>query len=264
MYSRPQLTNRTKEIVDLYECTCLCLYVLWCQEASSSLLVWHPCPTNHRVDWPPQRSTVAYTALPHSLSSHPEQQWLQTCNEIAVTMALQIRSVPSCSVASLSELWIIHPDISPHCLYFFFFLFVDMDVNNQKCLKALGLRRLRCIFDGPGDSVRHGWYIFEWHFISAISLILMRFLSFIGVCARISVCARVRVAAIKWKKSLYQTICFWQWRLTAQRRRDLCWPWTADWTKEAYDTRKIVSLIPPSGRSLRKVKNKALETIVRP
>lgn len=179
-------------------------------------------------------------------------------------MSFQIRHILSCTIAFLPELWIIHRQSAVYISTYFkcnifisffsfsFFLSVDMDGNNQKCLKARGLRGLWCIFDGPGDSVHHGWYIFEWHFILAISLILMRFLSFIGVC----VCPRQRMwvsaaAAIKWKKSPYQTICFWQWRLTAQKRRDLCWPWTADWTKEAYDTCKIVSVIPPSGRLLK-------------
>lgn len=78
---------------------------------------------------------------------------------------------------SVYPLWMPYP-----------FFSCNMNVNNWKYLKAHGLRRLRCIFDGPGDSVRHGWYIFEWHFISAIWLILMRFLSFIGVCACISIC----------------------------------------------------------------------------
>lgn len=68
-------------------------------------------------------------------------------------------------------------------------LFIGMYVNTWKCVKAYGSRKLCYIFDGPEDSVHHGWYIFEWHFILAISLILMRFLSFTGVCAHISVCA---------------------------------------------------------------------------
>ncbi len=130
--------------------------------------------------------------------------------------------LPSC------RLWIIHRlNISSHCgctIFVFFFLFADMDVNNQKCLKPHGLSSLCCIFDGPRYSVRHGWNIFEWHFISAILLILMRFLSFIGVCVCLRQCMwGAVVAAIKWKKSLYQTMF-----VTAQRRRDLCWPWTAD------------------------------------
>lgn len=131
-------------------------------------------------------------------------------------------------------------------VYLFIFHFIDIDVNNRKCLRTPGFWWLCWIFDGPGNSVRHGWYILEWHFISTISLILMRFLSFIGVCVHQCMCV-FAVAAIKWKKSPYQTICFWQWRLTTPRRQDLWWPWTAEWTKEAYDTRKIFPLKPPLG-----------------
>lgn len=113
-------------------------------------------------------------------------------------MAFQIKSVLSCSITFSPELWILRnpPSGYFHPLWIkyihIFFYFLDMDVNNRKCLKAHGLRVLCCIFYGQGDSVRHGWYVFEWHFISAISLILMRFLSFIGACVRIGVCACLR------------------------------------------------------------------------
>lgn len=72
---------------------------------------------------------------------------------------------------------------------YFCFVFIGMYVNNWKYVMAYGSRKLCYIFDGPEKSVHHGWYIFEWHFILAILLILMRFLSFTGVCVHISVCA---------------------------------------------------------------------------
>lgn len=65
-YSRPQLwvVSCLKEICMYYECMYVSFF-LWCQEASSSSLVWYPCPTTHRVDWPPQRSRL------HRVASSP-------------------------------------------------------------------------------------------------------------------------------------------------------------------------------------------------
>lgn len=96
------------------------------------------------------------------------------------------------------------------------------------------------------------WLIYFWVTFYLGNLVDLNEISVLHwcVCAHRCMCVSV-VTAIKWKKSPYQTICFSQWRLTAQRRRNLCWPWTADWTKEAYDTCQTVSLIPPSGRLLK-------------
>ena len=98
-----------------------------------------------------------------------------------------------CTFSTLCECYILFS------IYLFFLL--NVNVNNWKYQRAHGLRRLRCIFDGPEDSVRHGWYIFEWHFISAIWLILMRFLSFIGVCACISLCGCLQCLRLSGKRA---------------------------------------------------------------
>lgn len=95
------------------------------------------------------------------------------------------------------------------------------------------------------------WLIYFWVTFYLGNLVDLNEISVLHWCVCTHQCMWVSmVAALMWEKSPYQTICFWQRRLTAQRRRYLYWPWTADWTKEAYDTCKIVSLIPPSGRLL--------------
>lgn len=123
-------------------------------------------------------------------------------------------SILSSRIAFLPEICITHRLQAVYFhpmqyIYVFSLLLLTSYVNNRKRLKAPGLRGLCCLFDGLRVSVRHGWYIFEWHFISAISLILIWFPSFIGMHVHQCMCACV-VAAIKWKRSPYQTICFCQ------------------------------------------------------
>lgn len=129
-HSRAKLTNCMKDTVHI--CVLwihLHLFILWCQEASSSLLFWRPWPTIHSVARPPHRSRLHWVASFTFIST-------QRNNDFKPVMKLRHWChyrlgllyhvlLPSC------QLWIIHhpPSVYFHPLWlqyiyiFFFFLF---------------------------------------------------------------------------------------------------------------------------------------------
>lgn len=146
--------------------TCICRLYVARQKASLSLLVWRLCPINHGADWPPRRSTLHQVAS-FSFYLHPAEEWLQTCNEITVKMAFQIRFILCCVVilhscqsnkkpsVYIHPLWIykhIQHNIYIQYVYFYWFLlFIGIDLNNQKCPQTPRPRWMCWIFDGPWD-----------------------------------------------------------------------------------------------------------------
>lgn len=150
-------------------------------------------------------------------------------------ISFQIRSVLSCSIAFLPELWIIHHPlsvhISTHCecnIFLFFFSFRWHGCKQSKMSECSWVEEVVLYFWWTWR-FSPPWLIYFWVTFYLGNLVDLNEISVLHWCVCVHQCMCLSVVtAIKWKKSPYQTICFSQWRLTAQRRRDLCWPWTAD------------------------------------